>query len=222
MKITVLQHEAGEHAGFFEIIWREQEIYPRVLRLYETQEIPLLHETHLLILGGSMSVHDEREFPFLRQEKCLIRECIKRHLPVLGICLGAQLIADALGGRVFPYRKELGWTPLAGLEYAHPPLFPLQFHAFQLHRDTFEVPAGGTLLCTGEMVKNQAFAIGSAWGLQFHLEMTEPLIEDWIRDCNREEKERIRADTAHFLLSSNNLCRMVGERFLRRPAESNS
>jgi GMP synthase (glutamine-hydrolysing) len=222
MRVAVLQHEAGETAGFFETVWREQEVESRTVYLYETQEVPPLQETHLLIMGGSMSVHDEKEYPFLRQEKSLIREYVKQHVPVLGICLGAQLIAEALGGRVYPNRKELGWTPIAGVPDAGPRLFPLEFHAFQLHGDTFEVPPGGTLLCRGEVVKNQAFAFGSACGLQFHLEMTGPLIEDWTLDCHGEVRAKIRADTARYLSFSNLLCRKIGEWYLSRKREGNA
>jgi GMP synthase (glutamine-hydrolysing) len=222
MKLAILQHEPGEHAGFFEQIWKELGIEYRSITLYETQEIPILEETHLLIMGGSMSVHDEREYPFLREEKNLIRHYVKCRYPVLGVCLGAQLIADALGGRVYPDRKELGWTPLSGLSGAHPALFPRQFHAFQLHGDTFEIPPGGILLCSGEQVTNQAFSIRSAVGLQFHIEMTIPMIEKWTRDCSSQEKEQIRFDTSRYLLSSNHICRQIGMWFLHLPEQGNS
>ncbi|MDD1679270.1 MAG: type 1 glutamine amidotransferase [Methanomicrobiales archaeon] len=216
MKIAVLQHEAGETAGFFETVWREQKVTARILPLYETQEIPALQETHLLIMGGSMSVHDEQDFPFLRQEKRLIREYVKRNLPVLGICLGAQLIADAFGGRVYPYRKELGWTLITGSDTSPPVPLPSQFYAFQLHGDTFDLPSGATLLCTGKEVRNQALSVGSALGLQFHMEMTAPMIENWTRDSGVREKKQIRSDTARFLPSSNMLCRKIGEWFLHQ------
>jgi GMP synthase (glutamine-hydrolysing) len=222
MKVAILQHEPGENAGFFENIWKEQGIEYRVIPLYDTQEIPVLEETHLLIMGGSMSVHDEQDHPFLREEKHRIRNYIKRELPVLGICLGAQLIADALGGSVYPYRKELGWTPITGLCDAHSSLFPGQFYAFQLHGDTFEIPAGGTLLCSGTRVKNQAFSFGSAMALQFHIEMTRPMIEEWIRECSGQEKAQIRCDTSRYLSSSNHLCRRIGEWFLYYQNKGNS
>jgi GMP synthase (glutamine-hydrolysing) len=222
MKLAILQHEPGEHAGFFEQIWKEQGIGYRSILLYETQEIPILEETHLLIMGGSMSVHDEREYPFLREEKDRIRHYVKCHQPVLGICLGAQLIADALGGRVYPDRKELGWKPLSGLFDGRPALFPRHFHAFQLHGDTFEIPPGGTLLCSGKEVTNQAFSIGSAVGLQFHIEMTVPMVEEWIRDCSGQEKEQIRIDTSRYLPTSNHICRRIGRWLLQLPGQGNS
>jgi GMP synthase (glutamine-hydrolysing) len=222
MRVAILQHEPVEHAGFFETVWREQEIEYKTVHLYKTQEIPALQVTHLLIMGGSISVHDEQEYPFLREEKALIREYVKSNRPVLGICLGAQLIAEAMAGRVYPYRRERGWTLLEGLCDVNPALFPCYFHAFQLHGDTFELPSGATLLCTGKVVKNQALSIGSAIGLQFHIEMTEPMIEDWIRDWSREEKERIRSDTSLHLHSCNYLCRKIGEWFLFTQGKGNS
>jgi GMP synthase-like glutamine amidotransferase len=222
MRVAILQHEPVEHAGFFETIWREQGIEYQTIHLYKTQEIPALQVTHLLIMGGSMSVHDEQEYPFLGEEKILIREYVKCHRPVLGICLGAQLIAEALAGRVYPSIKEGGWTPLQGLRDVRPALLPLHFHAFQLHGDTFDLPVGATLLCTGRVVKNQAFSIGSALGLQFHPEMTEPMIEDWTRNWSREEKEQIRFDTLRYLPSSNILCSKIGEWFLFTREKGNS
>jgi GMP synthase-like glutamine amidotransferase len=222
MRVAILQHESGEHAGYFETVFQKRGVEYITLPLYETQEVPSLHETHLLIMGGSMSVHDEQEFPFLRDEKLLIREQVRRKHPVLGICLGAQLIADAFGARVYPYRKERGWTTLSLAPSVPSSIFPPQFHAFQLHDDTFEIPEGGSLFCTGKEVRNQAFLLGSACGLQFHVEMTKALIGDWIRDWSETEKRQIWDDTAQFLSSSNLLCRKIVESFLCQGCDANS
>jgi GMP synthase (glutamine-hydrolysing) len=216
MQVTILQHEPGEHAGFFEQLWAEYGIPHQTLKLYETQEIPAVAGTHLLIMGGSMSVHDEREFPFLREEKRLIRQWVGAHLPVLGVCLGAQLIAQALESCVYPCQKELGWVLLTGREGSKSAIFPRQFHAFQLHGDTFDIPSRGILLCSGRLVPHQAFSVGSAMGLQFHVEMTAPMIEEWTRDCRGQEKEQISADTSRYLISSHAICRRVAEWFVNR------
>lgn len=172
--------------------------------------------THLVFLGGPMSVNDEKELPWLKEEKELIRRAVKKRVPVLGLCLGAQLIASAHGATVYRSVNETGWyqvhtAPDSTGVFAS---FPDTFHVFQMHGETFHLPVGGRLQCRGDNVPHQGFRLGSALGLQFHLEMTDGLIRDWIKGERKFLKERIRCDTQHYLAESNRLCRQVAMEFL--------
>ncbi|HTY60502.1 MAG TPA: type 1 glutamine amidotransferase, partial [Bacteroidota bacterium] len=166
--------------------------------------------------GGPMSVNDESEFPWLKQEKDLIRRSVKAGQKVLGICLGAQLIASAHGGKVYRFVNETGWSPLDRVQDAAGVFasFPDRFHVFQLHGETFEIPYGGRLLATASPVRNQAFSYRNALGLQFHLEMTDGIVRDWSKDLASFKQSKIARDTPRYLAESNRLCRMVAEDFI--------
>jgi GMP synthase-like glutamine amidotransferase len=215
MKIAVFQHTFGEPPGYFESYFTEKNIPFECIRLYETAAVPETDATHLIFLGGPMSVNDEREYPYLREEKALIRLAVTERKRVIGICLGAQLIASAFGARVHACEPETGWHPIRrepGQESVFVQ-FPDPFFAFQLHGETFEIPSGGRLLCSGKTVTNQAFLFGSALGLQFHLELTEGILSDWSRELKRSDQEKILRDSPLYLAESNRLCHLVAEDF---------
>jgi len=139
----------------------------------------------LIVLGGPMNVYEEAQYPFLKEEDTFLREAIKRKIPVLGICLGAQLLAKACGAAVTQNpEKEIGWYRLRLTDKGRQdPFFeglPERFSVFQWHEDTFEVPAGAALLAEGDTCHNQAFRFGeNAYGLQFHIEVTPEMIASW-------------------------------------------
>jgi GMP synthase-like glutamine amidotransferase len=216
MKIALFQHVRNEPAGYLEQVFLEKKIPIEYIRLYETSDVPKTDATHLVFLGGPMSVNDEREFPFLKVEKELIRKSVKNHQNVLGICLGAQLIAAAYGAPVYKYVNETGWKEISRVPEADGAFssFPEKFQVFQLHGETFAIPCGGKLLCTGDQVKNQAFRIKNSLGLQFHLELTGEIIHDWSRNLKKHEQVTIARDTPRYLAESNRLCRMVAEDFV--------
>jgi GMP synthase-like glutamine amidotransferase len=214
-KAVIFQHVENEPAGIIEDFLAGRGVPFEYVKLYETGEVPEIEATHLVFMGGPMSVNDEQDLPWLAQEKALIRESVKLGRPVLGICLGAQLIAGAFGGRVYPFITETGWHPVRRVGDGPLALFPESFRVFQLHGETFEIPSGGILLCTGEEVRHQAFSVGSALGLQFHLELTKDLIADWTRSLPSAEREKIAAETPKFLARSNALCRMLAEDFFQ-------
>lgn len=216
MKIAIYQHVPSEPAGFFEMFFNECSIPYEYILMSEIGEIPEINATHFLFMGGPMSVNDERELPYLKEEKALIREAVKKGQPVLGICLGAQLIASAFGAKVYPGVPETGWHILKREDNVKSvfSLFPEQFPVFQFHGETFDLPNGAHLLCTGKSVRNQAFSYKSALGLQFHLEITEEMIEQWTHDLDAATRENILKETPCYLTESNRLCRMIAENFL--------
>jgi len=218
MKIAVFQHEPAEPLGYLEQVFSGHNVPFEYIRLCDTGEVPRTDATHLVFMGGPMSVNDEREFPYLKQEKELIRKSAKNRQKVLGICLGAQLIASAFGAPVYHYVTETGWHELAKVPESTGILagFPEKFHVFQLHGDTFAIPYSGKLLCTGRQVRNQGFSTGNCLGLQFHLEMTAEIIRDWSRPLKKHDREKIARDTPRYLAGSNRLCRMVAEDFVGR------
>ena len=139
----------------------------------------------LIFMGGPMSVNDP--LPYLARERELIREAVARGTPVLGVCLGSQLIAGALGAKVRCNAvKEIGWYEIElTAEGRRDPLFADAAGTetvFHWHGETFDLPAGGVLLASSERCANQAFRVGSyTYGLQFHLEVTPEMIADWCR-----------------------------------------
>lgn len=138
----------------------------------------------IVSMGGPMNVYEEDRYPFLRDETALLGEAVRAGVPVLGICLGAQLIAKACGARVTRSpEKEVGWGTVLLTEAARSePLLrglPATLEVMQWHEDMFEVPAGGVLLARSEACPHQAFRIGNALGLQFHAEATAPMLAEW-------------------------------------------
>jgi GMP synthase-like glutamine amidotransferase len=143
-------------------------------------------------MGGLMSVHDERTHPWLVEEKKLIERAVKAGKRVLGVCLGAQLLAEVLGARVYRNRhKEIGWFPVQLTGQATPSSllagFPETFPAFHWHGETFDIPAGARHLAKSEACKNQAFECdGRVLGLQFHLEVTRASVRALIENCRAD------------------------------------
>ncbi len=216
MKVAVFQHAGNEPLGLFETIFAERGVTFEYVRLDEARDLPPVDASHLIFLGGPMSVNDEEQYPYLREEKALIRSYVREERPVLGICLGAQLIAAAFGAAVYPTVPEIGWHAITSTGEGVFARFPDRFRAFQLHGETFDVPPGGTLLCIGDAVQNQAFSVGSAVALQFHLEPDVEIIEGWTRGLPEDEQATIRRDTAEYLSESSRLCRLIADDFLRR------
>ncbi len=162
-------------------------------RLYAGDGFPRLDRTDLVIvMGGPMGVYDTDQYPWLTAEKTFIRAAIDSGKKLLGICLGAQLIADVLGARVYANgQKEIGWFPLTrGSDAAHSALgriLPDRFDAFHWHGDTFDLPPAAVHLASSAVCRNQAFAVDERiLGLQFHLETTLESAHELIEHCGDE------------------------------------
>lgn len=173
-----LQHVPFEGLGSIELWLREAGFEITGTKLFESVEFPAPGDIDLLVaMGGPMSVNDEAALPWLVAEKAFVRRCVRHATPVLGVCLGAQLIASALGARVYPNReKEIGWFPIRAVTGAGGPAafrFPPRIDVFHWHGETFDLPDGAVRLAGSEGCENQAFQIGpTVIGLQFHLETT--------------------------------------------------
>jgi GMP synthase (glutamine-hydrolysing) len=147
--------------------------------MYQGSEVPQLDELDwLIIMGGPMNVHDEAQYPWLVNEKLLIERAIAEDKIVIGVCLGAQLIAHVLGARVYKNSyEERGWSTISLTREARSSRvfsrLPERFTAFVWHEDAFDLPAGAKLMASSEACENHAFEYGrNIIGLQFHLEVT--------------------------------------------------
>lgn len=145
-------------------------------------------------MGGPMGVYEEEQYPWLTTEKKLIREAIAAGKPVLGICLGAQLIAAALGAKVYPNKeKEIGWYPVQ----FHPDLAPSPTTVFHWHGDTFDLPENAEHLAETPVCKNQAYRVGDrVYGLQFHFEITLAAMENMLSHLEGELQPATYVQTA--------------------------
>ncbi|OQC07390.1 MAG: glutamine amidotransferase [Candidatus Hydrogenedentes bacterium ADurb.Bin101] len=191
MRVHYLQHVPFEGLGSIEVWVKEAGYELTRTRFYESSRLPELEFLDLLIImGGPMGVYDDARFPWLREEKAFIRRAVESGKAVLGICLGAQLIAAALGARVYRNpQKEIGWFPVYGVssERQETFRFPDEILAFHWHGDTFDLPPKAVHLARSEACTYQAFQVGgTVLGLQFHLETTPGAVRD-ILDNAREE-----------------------------------
>ena len=191
MNAHYFQHVPFEGLGSMEVWLREAGYETGVTRWYSGDFPPDPAEIDLLIvMGGPMSVNDENIYPWLVAEKAYIRRWILADRPLLGVCLGAQLIASSLGARVYPNAvKEIGWFPVTAVT----PLpeqafrFPPEQTVFHWHGETFDLPPGAIHLARSTGCERQAFQIGRhVIGLQFHLETTLDTAAALIENCRNE------------------------------------
>jgi GMP synthase-like glutamine amidotransferase len=206
MRVLVFRHVPFEHLGRIEPELARRGIGFDYADLYQSGAAapgPASYDG-LIFMGGPMSVNDG--LPYLEWEARAIVQAVEAHRPVLGVCLGAQLIAKALGARVYPNPvKEIGWfeIELTG-ESAADPLFAgaaARETVLQWHGETFDLPPGAVWLASSTACRHQAFRVGaSAYALQFHLEVTPEMIADWCsQDANCGDLRELRSpiDTSH-------------------------
>ncbi len=206
MRAHYLQHAPFEGLGSIEDWLRETGYGITATQLYSNDLLPSLQEVDLLIImGGPMSVNDEAQYPWLVREKAFIRDVIDAGIPVLGVCLGAQLIANVMGSRVFPNsEREIGWFPVEGVEQSNADVFrfPERADVLHWHGDTFDMPYGAVHLARSEACSNQAFQLGRAViGLQFHLEVTPRLLEGFVESSGDDLQPRRYVQPAEAILA---------------------
>lgn len=187
MRILGLQHIACEHPGAFAAVMRDRGVEYVPVELDEGERPPDWREFDaILAMGGPMSVNDEDAHPWLREEKALVREAVEGGRGFLGVCLGVQLLASALGAPVQPNPAgaEVGLLAVQRTQAGRddPVLGPLAepLVTLQWHGDTFDLPPGAELLATSPLARNQAFRVGErVYGVQFHLEVTGDMAREW-------------------------------------------
>jgi len=187
-ELIVLLHAPCETPGTIGNAIAASNMEVRSVRTYAGEPVPasLGSAAGLIVMGGPMGVYEEVRFPFLRHELHLIEQALTEGVPVLGVCLGSQLLAAALGAPVRQgLHKEIGWHRVfLEPEAAGDPLFgeaPPEFDAFHWHGDVFDLPAGSVQLARSSLTECQAFRYGeNAWGILFHMEVTPATISGMI------------------------------------------
>jgi GMP synthase-like glutamine amidotransferase len=192
MKVHYIQHASFEKPGFIREFFQEKGVSQSVIFPYKNMPYPEPDEIEMLvIMGGPMSVNDEKKYPWLSTEKKFIEKAILDAKPVLGICLGSQLLASVLGSRVFPNtQKEIGWFPLTfapELETYLSRNLPSEMMGFHWHGDTYELPGNTIRLASSAVTANQGFVYEDrVVGLQFHPETTRETLKDLITHGRQE------------------------------------
>jgi GMP synthase (glutamine-hydrolysing) len=208
MHIHYFQHVPFENLGSIQT-WAEASGHPVTsTRFYEPHTLPNLDRIDwLVVMGGPMNIYDVENYPWLTAEKRLVKEAIDNNKIVIGVCLGAQLIADVLGAEIYPNQhKEIGWFPIQRSPALSVPgigdVIPAEMKVFHWHGDTFDLPKSALLLAGSAACKNQAFIYNErVFGFQFHLEITKDGAERLIANCADEIVEAPYIQTAEFMLS---------------------
>lgn len=228
--ILILQHEPHEGIGAWEPLFSDSGRKVTVKNLFAGEKVPqeeeLLNFDGIVLMGGPMSANDGEKLDFIRDELLMIPQALELKIPLLGVCLGSQLIAKALGAKVKGgAQKEIGWCPLQLKASASKDrLFgtlsaPVMM--FQWHGEAFDLPSGAIHLAASDLYPNQAFRYTERiYGLQFHCEMTDSMIRDWV-DKGRDEiaeaglhPEKILEQTHKFLPTLRHWAKEIGQKWL--------
>lgn len=235
-RILVLQHVESEGLGIIDGAVKRKGFVADFIRVFKGERIPrnIQRYAGLIVLGGPMGVYEEEIYPFIKDEIALIKSAVKEEILVLGICLGSQMLAKAAGADVYKgKKKEIGWYDVQLTdEGKRDRLFiglPDRFIVFQWHGDTFDIPENSKCLASSELFPHQIIKVGkNAYGLQFHLEVTEEMVREWI-DVNDKEllsvksyidPKQILKDTSAYIETVHRYGAVVFNRFLNLIAQS--
>ena len=195
-RLLVIQNACCEHLGTLQSMFENDNF--EINRLIAVDGDNLSHNLDdynaLVILGGPASVYDNHQY--LRDEEKLIKNAIVKDIPILGICLGSQLLVKAIGGEVYKGpKKEIGWYPIEITNDGINGIFnglEKNIMVFQWHGDTYDLPNNAVTLAKSKLYPIQAFRVRNAIGIQFHLEVSKYMVMDWIEQY-RSELESIRS-----------------------------
>ncbi|NJR65877.1 MAG: type 1 glutamine amidotransferase [Leptolyngbyaceae cyanobacterium CRU_2_3] len=185
--VLVIRHEQCSSLGLLKVAFDQAKIPFVYLDTHrgETLIDPLSYYSHIVVLGGAVSAYEADQYPYLRYEFALLEKAIQQGMPVLGICLGSQILAHVLGGRVYrgELGREAGWCELELTpDGSDDPVLgdlPAQFKVFQSHQDTFDIPPECVHLAQSGKYPNQAFRYREhVWAIQFHPEIDENVLGD--------------------------------------------
>ncbi|QZT37644.1 type 1 glutamine amidotransferase [Halosquirtibacter xylanolyticus] len=228
LKIHYLQHVPFEGIGYIEDWANKNRHQLKGTKLFNEETLPEQSEFDVLIvMGGPMGVSQEKDYPWLKEEKRFIQSSISANKKVIGICLGAQLIAEVLGAKVYSnHSKEIGWFPIQLVKGVlkcdkDKDLFE-NCAVLHWHGDTFDLPQEAIHLFESEVCKNQAFLYKTnVLGLQFHLESTPETLKEMIYNCKDElvserniQRERELRSNSHLSIETNILLDKIFDRFL--------
>ena len=216
MKIHYFQHVPFEGLGCIEDWIRSKGHELSATRFYQNDALPDLDRVDwLIVMGGPMGANDEHIYSWMAGEKTIIRQAIDRGIKVLGICLGAQLIASVLGAKVYPnQQKEIGWFNLKltpeGAGCAFMAGLPAELTIFHWHGDTFDLPDGAAHLAQSDACRNQAFAYQNhVLALQFHLDLKKENVEALIQNCGNELVAAPYIQSAEHMLAQDDYFKML-------------
>lgn len=195
MSVLILKNVASEGPGTLEDFFRQRGTYYKIVNC-ATENIPGSKDFDTVVmLGGPMSVNEEDVYPYIKKETALVKEFVAKRKKIFGICLGAQIMAKALGAKVYPGpEKEVGWYDIELTDggrrdrcmkelAVHPGAgdFRTRFGVFHWHGETFDIPEGAVRLAKSELYPNQAFRYGEgAYAFQFHIEVRKEMIYEWL------------------------------------------
>ncbi len=231
-EIIVLQHVEAEGPGLIGTVAEAEGFCLQTIRLFRGEKLPrdTRRWSAIVVMGGPMGVYDEAEFPFIADELRLLKSAFSLKIPVLGVCLGAQLMARAAGAKVISgEKKEIGFYEIRLTPFGQSDALllglPEAFTVFQWHGDTFNIPQNASNLASSGLFKHQLLKVGAnSYGLQFHIEVTETMIADFLSAGSAElagvpyikDPGIIMREARELLPAIHNHGRAIIRRFLRQ------